>query len=60
MWQIKQVVRIDGEYYIDRTNCFGSSASFTIFISVNSLIAWIAKNDHGISSLTSMTPPAPL
>ncbi len=51
MWKIKQAVRIDGKYYIDRTNCFGSSASFAIFISVNRLIAWIAKNDHGISSL---------
>ena len=51
MWQIKQAVRIDSEYYIDRANCFGSSASFAIFVSVNSLIAWIAKNDCGVSSL---------
>ena len=51
LWQIKQAVHIDGEYYIDRANCFGSSASFAIFVSVNSLVAWIAKNDCGISSL---------
>jgi hypothetical protein len=51
MWQIKQAVRIDGKYYIDRANCFGSSASFAIFVSVNSLIAWIAKNHRGVSSL---------
>jgi hypothetical protein len=24
-WQIKQAVHIDGEFYIDRANCFGSS-----------------------------------
>ncbi len=51
LWQIKQAVHIDGEYYIDRANCFGSSASFAIFVSVNSLVAWIAKNDRGVSSL---------
>ena len=34
MWQIKQAVCIDGEYYIDHANCFGSSASFAIFVSV--------------------------
>ena len=37
--------------YIDHTNCFGSSASFAIFVSVNSLVAWIAKNKRGVSSL---------
>ena len=45
LWQIKQAVLVDGEYYIDRANCFGSSASFAIFVAVNSLIAWIAKKD---------------
>jgi hypothetical protein len=50
-WQIKQAVHIDGEFYIDRTNCFGSSASFAIFVSVNSLVTWIAKKHRGISSL---------
>jgi len=51
LWQIKQAVCIDGQYYIDRSNCFGSSASFAIFISVNSLIAWIARKERGIDSL---------
>ena len=51
LWQIKQAVRIDGQYYIDRANCFGSSASFAIFVSINSLVVWIAKKDRGISSL---------
>jgi hypothetical protein len=51
LWQMKQAVRIDNEYFIDRTCCFGSSASFAIFASVNSLIAWIARRDRGITSL---------
>jgi len=50
LWQIKQAVRVDGNYYIDRANCFGSSASFAIFVSVNSLVAWIAKKKRGISA----------
>jgi len=51
LWQIKQAVCIDGQYYIDRANCFGSSASFAIFVSVNSLIAWIARKERGVVSL---------
>ena len=50
-WQLKQAVAIDGEYYIDRSNCFRSSAFFTIFISVNSLVAWIAGKKRNIAPL---------
>jgi hypothetical protein len=51
VWQLKQAVCIDGEFYIDRACCFGSSASFAIFAALNSLIAWIAKNRRGINPL---------
>ena len=51
VWQLKQAVCIDGLYYIDRTCCFGSNASFAIFASVNSLVAWIAKNLRGVDPL---------
>ena len=47
-WQIKQVNTVDGQQYIDRHLAFGSSASAGIFISFNSLVAWIAKNEIGI------------
>jgi len=50
LWQIKQAIRVDGIYYINHANCFGSSASFAIFVSVNSLVAWIAKTERGISA----------
>ena len=43
-WQLKQVVTIDEERYIDRNLAFGSSGSPGIFISFNSLVGWIAKN----------------
>jgi hypothetical protein len=43
LWQVKQVVTVDNERYIDRNLCFGSSGSSGIFISFNSLVSWIAK-----------------
>jgi hypothetical protein len=51
LWQLKQVIRIDGELYVDQVNVFGGSASPAIFISVNALIVWIAKHCYGIDNL---------
>ena len=42
-WQIKQVNRVDDDYHVDRCNSFGGSGAPGIFISFNSLVAWIAK-----------------
>jgi hypothetical protein len=47
-WQIKQIMTVDGERYVDHNLAFGSSGSPGIFISVNSLVAWIAKHVKGI------------
>ena len=44
LWQAKQIITIDGERHVDRNLCFGNSSSSGIFISFNSLVAWIAKN----------------
>ena len=52
-WQIKQIVTVDGERYVDRNLAFGSSASCGIFISFNSLVAWIAKNERGVRYLAN-------
>ena len=52
-WQIKQIVTVDGERYVDRNLAFGSSASCGIFISFNSLVAWIAKNERGVGYLAN-------
>jgi hypothetical protein len=50
-WQIKQVNRIDDKYHVDRCNAFGGSGAGAIFISFNSLVAWIAKEIKGIKYL---------
>ena len=50
-WQIKQIITIDGQRYVDHNLAFGSSGSPGIFISFNSLVAWIAKNVKGIDYL---------
>jgi hypothetical protein len=44
LWQIKQIVTIDGECNVDRNNCFGGRGSPGIYISFNSLVLWIAQN----------------
>ena len=50
-WQVKQIVTIDGEHYVDHNLYFGSSASPGIIISFNSLVGWIAKNVKDIKYL---------
>lgn len=52
-WQIKQIVTVDGVRYVDRHLAFGSSGSPGIFISFNSLVAWIAKNERGLDYLST-------
>lgn len=44
LWQIKQIVTIDGEHNVDRNNCFGGHGPAEIYISFDGLITWIAKN----------------
>jgi len=53
LWQLKQVNTVDGWRYVDRNATFGSSSSAAIFISFNSLVAWIAKNKWGIRHLAT-------
>jgi hypothetical protein len=50
-WQLKQVIRVGDKLYVDRVNVFGGSASPAIFISVNSLTAWIAVFELSIEDL---------
>jgi len=53
LWQLKQVNTVDGWRYIDRNATFGNCSSAAIFISFNSLVAWIAKNKRGIEHLAT-------
>ena len=42
-WQAKQVIRVDDEYHVDHCNVFGGCGAGSLFISFDSLVAWIAK-----------------
>jgi hypothetical protein len=52
-WQIKQVTRVDNDYYVDRCNVFGGCGAGGIFIAFIALVAWIAKVIKGIQYLSS-------
>ena len=52
-WQIKQINTLDGLRYVDRNNPFSNSSSAAIFISFNSLVAWIARHKRGIMNLAT-------
>jgi hypothetical protein len=52
-WQLKQVISVDGQQYFDLNLAFGSSGSPSIFISFNSLVAWITKNIKGIDYISN-------
>lgn len=43
-WQIKQGVRVDDEFFLDRRNAFGRMGTGSLFIAFNSLVAWIVKH----------------
>jgi len=51
LWQIKQIVTIDGERDVDRNNCFGGRGSPGIYISFNGLVTWIARKVELIEDL---------
>jgi len=51
LWQLKQIVRINGCLCVNRVNVFGGPASPAIFISLNALLAWAAKNRWSIKGL---------
>ena len=50
-WQVRQVLKIQGQYYIDRCNSFGCRASGYIFVVFYSLVMWVAENNRGIQHL---------
>src|ERR1700731_21529 len=51
LWQLKQIVSVDGVKHVDRCNNFGRRASQKIYHSVASLAVWIAVFEHGITNL---------
>ena len=51
LWQLKQVVKVEDGFCVDRVDMFGGSGSGPIFISVNSLAAWVAKYERLLEDL---------
>ncbi|KAI9064555.1 DNA/RNA polymerase [Trametes sanguinea] len=51
IWQLKQVVSINGTRRLDRCCCFGNRGSPDLFCTVMSLVLWIAIHVRGIPAL---------
>ncbi|KIL63008.1 hypothetical protein M378DRAFT_80362 [Amanita muscaria Koide BX008] len=50
LWQVKQVITVEGQRYIDRCNNFGNRGAQKLWVAVMALVIWIAifvrKLDH--------------
>lgn len=42
LWQLHQIVHIDGHFHVDRNNDFGNRAAGRVWFTFFSLVAWIA------------------
>ena len=51
LWQLKQIIKVQGKHIVDHVNVFGGSGSGPIFISLNSLVAWVTRYERGIEDL---------
>lgn len=51
LWQIRQIVTVDGQRYVDRCNTFGSRAGGWVWGSFISLVLWIAIKVKKIEDL---------
>lgn len=48
LWQVRQVVEIDGSYHVDFCMAFGNRSSPVIWCRLAGLVAWIAVNVRGL------------
>ncbi|HEV7738174.1 MAG TPA: hypothetical protein VGO47_12490, partial [Chlamydiales bacterium] len=51
LWQIKQIVTIDGMRHVDRCNCFGGRTGCRLFFTFMCLVLWIADHVFHIKDL---------
>jgi len=51
LWQIKQIVNINGQFCVDRCNNFGGRGSQKIWWSFISLVLWVAVFKRGLHAL---------
>lgn len=53
-WQLRQIILIGGRYHADRCASFGSAASPKIWVSVYSLVLWIAIQVLHLNSFNNL------
>ena len=58
LWQIKQIVTVEGSRYVDRCNNFGNRASQRLWIGFMALVIWIAIFVRRIDHLKLYTDDA--
>ena len=51
LWQIRQIVTVEGERFVDRCNTFGSRAGGWVWASFISLVLWIAIKVKNIDDI---------
>ena len=50
-WQLKQIIAIEGQQYVDRCLVIGGHTSGCIWCTFMALVMWIAINVRGIADL---------
>ncbi|KAF8700479.1 hypothetical protein AX14_000774 [Amanita brunnescens Koide BX004] len=55
LWQMKQIVTIDGQRHVDRCNSFGNRASQRLWVSFMALVTWIATSVRKLAHLKLYT-----
>jgi hypothetical protein len=53
LWQLKQVLRVDDLFHVDRCACFGGADNPNLFCSVISLVVWLAVTKCGVEQMSS-------
>ena len=55
LWQVKQIITVEGQRHVDRCNSFGNRASQRLWISFMALVTWIALFVKGLEHIKLYT-----
>ena len=55
LWQIKQIVTVDGQRHVDRCNSFGNRGSQRLWVGFMALVTWVAINVRNLPHLKLYT-----
>lgn len=58
LWQIKQIITIEGLRHVDRCNNFGNRGAPKLWVSVMGLVIWVAIHVHGLEHMKVYTDDA--